>query len=152
MAAVTICPLMNGYKKKKKRLTHSFPKAGPSRSYFARSFLLYFLTASPSLFCLLTLVPHCCSPSGSIKEPDIQTMTRWLLWDIRLPSSWSANSLKKVVLFALTHCLSDLLDCRKESRVRLDLVTNSLQPSTAEYTCICVSHLVMSESLQPHGL
>ena len=32
-----------------------------------------------SLFCLLTLVPHCFSPSGSIKEPGIQTLRRWLL-------------------------------------------------------------------------
>ena len=38
-----------------------------------RPFLLHFFTASPSLFCLLTSVPHCFSLSDSIKEPGIQT-------------------------------------------------------------------------------
>ena len=35
--------------------------------------------ASPSLFCLLTLVPHCFFYSDSTKERGIQTPTRWLL-------------------------------------------------------------------------
>ena len=40
-----------------------FPKTGPSRRCFARlkTLSLYFPTASPSLFCLLTLVSRCLS-------------------------------------------------------------------------------------------
>ena len=44
-----------------KRLTHPFQRLNHPGDVFQdwRPFLLYFLTASPSLFCLLTLVPHC---------------------------------------------------------------------------------------------
>ena len=142
------CEWLPKKKNKRERLTHSFPKAGPSRSYFAR------------LKPLFTLLPHCLSLSLlpfafssplllSLWHPDHdKTVTLRL----HLPSSWSANSLNKVVFFALTHRLSDLLDCHEVNRVRLDLVINSLQPSTAEYTHVCVSHLVVFGSLQPHGL
>ena len=65
---------------------------------------IYFPTAWPSLFCLLILASHCFSP-----WPGIQTLMRWLLWDISLPSSWSASFLNKVILLASTLCLSDSL-------------------------------------------
>ena len=52
---------------------------------------LYFPTASPSLSCLLTLVPL-----WSIKAHGIQTPIRWLFWGASLSSSWSASSLIKV--------------------------------------------------------
>ena len=126
-------------KEKRERLTHSFPKAGPSRSYFAR------------LKPLFTLLPHCLSLSllpFAFSSPLLLSL--WLYkrtWHpdhdktvtlrLHLPSSWSANSLNKVEFFALTHRLSDLLDCHEVNRVRLDLVTNSLRPSTAEYTHVC---------------
>ena len=57
---------------------------------------LYFPTASPSLFCCLTLAPHCFFFFCSVKEPGIQTPIRWLFWGTSLPSSWSASSLTKV--------------------------------------------------------
>ena len=62
-------------------LNTSFPEADSWRC-FARLKTLFtlLLTASPSLFCLLTLVPHCfsLSLSDSINEPCIQTLTRCL--------------------------------------------------------------------------
>ena len=55
-------------------------------------FLLYFLT-SPA-------------PHFSIKEPGIQTPTKWLYWDISLPSSWAASSPNKLKFLASTPLLS----------------------------------------------
>ena len=65
-----------------------------------RPFLLYFLSAFPCLCCLLTVAPLCFSLPDSIKEPDIQTPTRWFYWDTRLPFSRSASSLHKVIFLA----------------------------------------------------
>ena len=80
-------PTLPGYEKKK--LTDNIPKAGPSWDVLQdwRPFSLCFLSVSSPLFCLLTSVSHNFSSSGSIKEPVIQTLTRWLLWDISPPSS-----------------------------------------------------------------
>ena len=71
--------------------------------------------------------------SDSIKEPGIQTLTRWLLWDISLPSVWSASFLNKVYSLP-EHLLSDLLTCRAASTVSLDLVT--------EWHCVQKGHHV----------
>ena len=72
----------------KKKLTHTFQRlAHWDVLQDWKSILLYFLNVSSSLFCLLTLVSHNFSPSGSIKEPGLQTLTRWFLRDISLPSS-----------------------------------------------------------------
>ena len=116
---------MNSHKKKK-RLTHP-SKGWPFPEMFLKTerlktLSLYFSTASLSLFCLLTLVPHCFSPSDSVKELGIQTPTRWLLWDISLPSSRSAGFPNKVLFLALPH-LSDSLTCCGANRVSLDSVT-----------------------------
>ena len=102
---------MNSYKKKK-RLMHP-AKGWPFPEMFLKTerlktLSLYFSTASPSLFCLLTLVLHCLSPSDSVKELGIQTLTRWLLWDISLPSSWSAGFPNKIFLASIP-CLLDSL-------------------------------------------
>ena len=92
---------------RKKKLTHLSLEGGHSRRCFAR------------LIALFTLLHHCLSLStlpfllnfliislsGSIKEPGIQTQTRWLFWDISLPSSWSAGFLNKVIFLASAHCL-----------------------------------------------
>ena len=61
-------------------------------------------------------------PLCPIKEPGTQTLTRWLFWDISLPSSSSAGFLNKVVFLASTS-LSDSLACRVASRMSLDSVT-----------------------------
>ena len=73
----------------KKKLTHTFQRLAHPEMFckIEDPFLLCFLSVSSSLFCLLTLVSRNFSSSGSIKEPVIQTLTRWLLWDISLPSS-----------------------------------------------------------------
>ena len=114
------CPQMNGFKKKKKKIGITFPKAGHSWRPF------YFLTAFPFLFSLLTLVLHCFSFSDSVKEPDIHTLTRWLFWDISLPSSQSAIFPNKVVFLTSAVHLSSSLACHAASRAILDLVTNWL--------------------------
>ena len=84
---------------------------------------LYLPTVSPSLFYLLTLVLPCFSLSDCIKEPGLQTLTRWLLWDIRLLSSWSASFPIKVIFLASTFHLLDSLACCAASRVGLGSVT-----------------------------
>ena len=65
---------------KKKRLTHSLPEVGHSRRDLQDNGLF---TLLPQLF------------------PSIQTQTRWLFWDISLPSSQSACFPNKVVFLAL---------------------------------------------------
>ena len=56
----------------KKKLTHTFQRlAHWDVLQDWKSILLYFLNVSSSLFCLLTLVSHNFSPSGSIKEPGL---------------------------------------------------------------------------------
>ena len=94
------------------------PKAGEVMFFKIED--LCFPTASSSLFCLLTLIPPCFFLSDS---PGIQTMTRWLLWDISLPSSQSGGFPNKAVFLASTPCLLDSLACSVTSRVSLDLVT-----------------------------
>ena len=76
----------------KKEINTSLPEAGPPGHVLQAwwPFLLYLLIAFPSLFCLLTLVARGFS-LWSIEEPGIQTWTRWLFWDISLPSSPSAS-------------------------------------------------------------
>ena len=57
------------------------------------------------------------------KKPGTQTTTRWLVWDISLPSSQSAGFLNKVVFLGPAPCLWSIgLSCGKQS---LDLVTDS---------------------------
>ena len=64
---------------RKTKLTDALTEAAHSRRCFARpmALLLYFLTASPSLFCLFTLLAHRLSPSDSIKETGVPTLIRW---------------------------------------------------------------------------
>ena len=68
----------------------------------------------PLPLCLLTLVPH--SFSLWFYNRPIQTPARWLFWDISLPSSQLASSPNKVVFFAWTPHLLDLLACIALSR------------------------------------
>ena len=82
----------------RERLTHPSKGLALPRDVL-QDMALYFLTTSPSLFRLLTLLLNCFSLSGSVKESGIHTPTRWLLWDISLLSSWSASFLNK--LFSL---------------------------------------------------
>ena len=107
---------------RKKKLTHPLTKAGHSRTCFARlmAFLLYFLTSSPSLFCLFTLLPHCLSLSDYIKENGIQTLKRWFFRGISLPSSPSAGFRNKVLFLASTSQLRFIgLLCGKQSELGL---------------------------------
>ena len=59
----------------------------------------------------------------SMKEPGIQTPTRWLFADISLPSSLSAGFLNKVLFLASTLPPSDSLGSHVASRARVDWVT-----------------------------
>ena len=69
------------------------------------SFLLYSLTSSPSLF---------------YKRANIQTLTRWLFWDISLPSSQTAGFLNKVVfLVSPPHLQFIGLSCGEQSEFGL---------------------------------
>ena len=87
--------------------------------------LLYFLTASPSLFCLFTLLPHRLSLSDSIKETGIQTQIRWFFRDTSLSSSQSAGFLNKVVFFASTPRLRFIgLSCGEQSELGLGNTSN----------------------------
>ena len=52
----------------------------------------FYFTSSPPL-------------SPSINKLDIQTLIRWLFWDISLPSFLSAGFLNKVIFLASTCCL-----------------------------------------------
>ena len=93
---------------------------------------------SPSLFCLLILIPH--GFSDSIKEPGIQT-PRWLLWDMSLPSSQSAYFLNKIIFLALILHLLDSLACYVASRASLDLVIrpHNNQVGVAGFTVLSTS-------------
>ena len=87
---------------------------------------LYFSTASRSLFCLLTLVPHCFSLSQIYKrtwhpDPNKMVILR------RSPAIFSVSSfLNKVSFLASIPCLSDSLSCCAVSRASLDSVTHGL--------------------------
>ena len=114
---------------KKKKLTHPLTEAGRSRRCFARlmALLLYFLTASPSLFCLFTLLPHRLSLSDSIKETGVQTQRRWLFGDTSLPSSRSAGFPNKVVSLASTPRLWFIgLLCGEQSELGLSNIFSSV--------------------------
>ena len=105
----------------KKRLTHPFLRLAVPQHVLQAwwPFLLYFLIAFPPLFCLLTLVPHGFSLWSTIKEPGIQTWTRWLFWDFSLPSSPSA-SFPKNHIPCFNTCLQFIgLSWGKQSKPRL---------------------------------
>ena len=113
---------------RKKRLIYPFPDAGHSWRHFARLMaLIYFLAASPSLFCLLT---SSSSPlSGSITDSGIQSTTRWLFSAMSLPSSqWEYSRIP---------CLSTLsprfigLSCEQS-----ELVLCSNQFSSVAQSCL----------------
>ena len=75
----------------KKRLTHPLQRLAVLKDVLKNQwpFLLYFLTDSPSPFCLLTLVPHHFS-LGSIKESGIQIPNRLvILWHFLVVQSLS---------------------------------------------------------------
>ena len=56
------------------------------------------------VFTSSTPPPHC-----RIKEPGIHTPSKWLLWDINLPSSWSTGFPNKIVFLAsIPHFLAML--------------------------------------------
>ena len=59
----------------------------------------------------------------SMKEPGIQTPTRWLYGDISLPSSLSAGFLNKVLFLASTLPPSDSLASHVANRASLDSAT-----------------------------
>ena len=124
-------PSTNTYSKKK-RLTHP-SKGWPFPEIFWKTEGPFTLlphclslpftlvpTTSPPLFCLLTSVPHWFSVPDFVKEPGIQTLTRWLLWDSSLPSFQLASFLNKVVFLASTPHLLDSLVCHMVRRVSLD--------------------------------
>ena len=85
-----------------------------------RPIFFYFLTVSPSLFCLLTWVPQPFSLWFYKKKTGIHAPTRWLFRDISLPSSQSARSLNKVVLLVSTPHLQFIgLSCGEQSQYGL---------------------------------
>ena len=93
---------------KGEKLTHPLAKTCPSRRYLQE------------LNCFFTLFPHLL-PSLIYKKPGIQALTRWLFWDISLPSSRSLSSLNKVLFLASTLLslgLTGLL-CGKKSELGL---------------------------------
>ena len=57
------------------------------------------------VFTSSTPPPHC-----RIKEPGIHTPSKWLLWDINLPSSWSTRFPNKIVFFASIPCFLAMLN------------------------------------------
>ena len=75
-------------------------------------------------FILFPHLPHL----RSIKEPGIQTLTRWLFWDVSLLSSQSAGFLNKVIFLASTSRLLDSLASHAPSRASLDSVTRPAGP------------------------
>ena len=88
------------------------------------AFLLYFLLTSPA-------------PHFSIKEPGIQTPTKWLFWDISLPSSWSASSPNKLKFLASTPLLWVNWSFMKQSRqVWIGNITSHW--ASQIYLCVCV--------------
>ena len=100
------CPPVKGYNKKK-RLTYPFQRLALPRDVL-QDLRPFFFTSSLLLprFCLQTLGPHCFSPSGSIKKKNgIQALTRWLFWDINLPSLYFCGACCNFSVF-----ISDLID------------------------------------------
>ena len=77
--------------RKKRLLTHPYPKVSHSRRYVKDNGFFTLLLTSSSAW--------------SIKEPSIQTPERWLFWDISLPCFQSACFPNKVVFLASTPSL-----------------------------------------------
>ena len=92
---------------RKKKLTHPFPRLViPGDIDKINGFLLHLRTSPP--LC-------------SIKEPGIQTPTRWSFWNISLPSSPSAGFLNKLLFFDSTpHLWFIGLTCGEERHLGLD--------------------------------
>ena len=87
----------------RKKLTHLFWSFQKIFVRLMAFFLLYFFT------------------SPSVNKLDIQTLIRWLFWDISLPSSLSAGFLNKVIFLASTsHLLVNWLLRGKQSELGLD--------------------------------
>ena len=99
-------PPVNGFRKED--INPSPPQCWPSQAKLT-AFLLYFLTSCPSLF----------------YKSGIQTLVRWLFWDISLPSSQSAGFPNKVAIPCLNTSPPDLLACSVcvASKGSLDSVT-----------------------------
>ena len=68
--------------------------------------LLSFCFMSRNSFPTCTTTTTC-----SIKETGIQTLIRWLFWDISRPSSWSASFPRKVIIACLDTSSPDWLAC-----------------------------------------
>lgn len=99
-----------------------------------RPFSLYFPMASPSLFCLLTLVPHC---FWCIKELNIQTPVRCLFWGTSLPP-FSVCQLRLNLSLTSTLVSSNALVYGVASRV--SLISASLgtsQPISGQQDTSC---------------
>ena len=84
------CPFVSCYKKGD--INPPLLKAGPSGDVVQdwRSFLLFLPTASPSVFCLLTLVPHCFSLWFYKRtwNPDPQKMVTLRHKSAIFPANW----------------------------------------------------------------
>ena len=92
----------------RKKLTHPLPEAGHSRRYLQNLWPFFFASFPPP-------------PPCSIKEPGIQTPTRWSFWNISLPSSPSAGFLNKLLFFDSTpHLWFIGLTCGEERHLGLD--------------------------------
>ena len=93
----------------KEEIDTSIPKASHSLRCFARlmALLLYFPTASPSLLCLFTLLPHPFSFWFYERTWNPDPWERWLFWDINLPSSRPAGFPNKVIFLASIPLLLD---------------------------------------------
>ena len=105
----------------KTSLTYPFHKLAILGDVLQDRWPIYFLTISPSLFCLFILFSYL--PSYLLyKRTHIQVLIRWLLWDFSLLFSQSVSFLNKVIFLASTPYFSDLLVCCAVSRVSLGSV------------------------------
>ena len=77
------------------------------------------------VICLFPLVPQIV-PFCSIKETSIQTLPRWLFWDISQLSSRSVSFPNKLAFLASASHLLDLLACCAASKVELGLINRQV--------------------------
>ena len=114
------CPPVKGYNKKK-RLTYPFQRLALPRDVLQvwRPFLFYFLTASPSLFSILTLFPYFLSLSGSLKQSGFQS-SAWWSFETLVCHLLSHSFPNKVIFLASRTHLLELLTYHAGNRVGWD--------------------------------
>ena len=111
---------------------HSYPTRG--QIHISRSFFFFQKESGTWVFrYMLSVIKYWLTRKQPYTESGFQSPVRWLLWDVSLPSSWSASFLSKVVFLASTPHLSDSLASCVMSRDSSASVTGNCSETSCKW-------------------